>query len=327
MPIFQRILKEMGHKDTKQPRKEELKLELQEYINGGAWKLEKEDEKKDKNKDDGDSGEHSPDNGELEAVLWRRGNYLTNFSKEISANDARSKVYKTFTHVDLAYKAMYPDLPNFFKTKCGYGQLKCNFDYRASYEAGDKKVTKGKTAKKPKKKSAGKAGKRAYASMPYKWTGHHLIPCGAFYQELETSGGPVKIFSEKQYVLLLLSDYDVNNGNNVIALPRAGQDFFQPVHSMILHPSNHNNYTSMVQKKLSKIADNLKELESEADKPHPEISVKIAKDLHDLEDRLWKILVKLGKTLVGAALANKKVEFSSDLNNVVGDSGAYGSLK
>ena len=132
--------------------------------------------------------------------------------------------------------------------------------------------------------------------------------------------------------MLEMSDYDINSGHNIIALPANRMDFFQPVHDLIQHPSNHSNYTKRVIKEMKEISSSLKDLVNEAKEDHPDIKVKIADELRDLEDDLWDLLIRLGKALVTAKVANIKLALSKEDEDLVkfsagtGTQYSYGAL-
>ncbi len=62
-----------------------------------------------------------------------------------------------------------------------------------------------------------------------------MIPGSAFYTKVSTvsNGAASKspVFTDSQYALLLLSDYNVNHGHNLIPLPANKMDRYQPVHT------------------------------------------------------------------------------------------------
>lgn len=288
----------------------------------GEWRAAKKTKKKDqkeKEKAEKKGEKHTPSNGEVKAVLWKDSTYNQNCYDHIASDGGRKAVFKKFQFVDAAYAAKYPKLPAMFKEYYGFpGKMKCNFNPGAELA--------GKTTAKNKKKGSGGNQRFAGCSKPYKWNGHHMIPAEAFYSEVTTSGGGKPVFTPTQYALLLMSDYNLNNGHNLIPLPDRGMDFYQPVHAMILHPSSHSNYTSKVKSEMKKISKDLKELESEADKPHPDASMEVKLSLEDLEDDLWDLLVKLGKIMVSSTLSNTAPNLSADEQKIVGDNASYGAL-
>lgn len=288
----------------------------------GEWSAAKKAQKKEqkeKEKAEKKGEKHTPSNGEVKAVLWKDSTYNQNCYDHIEGDGGRKAIFQKFQFVDAAYASQYPKLPGMFKEYYGFpGKIKCNFNPGAEL--------KGKTTAKNKKKGSGGNQRVAGCSKPYKWNGHHMIPAEAFYAEVTTSGGGKPVFTPNQYALLLMSDYNLNNGHNLMPLPDRGMDFYQPVHAMILHPSSHSNYTAKVKSEMQKISNSLKNLEAEADKPHPDISVDLKNELTTLEKQLWKLLVKLGKAMVSSTLANTTSPLTPEEKGLVGDNASYGAL-
>jgi len=288
-----------GHGINQKSLKDHLKLHTEKW--SAAQNKKKEAAKKDtQNKDD----KHTPFSGKVSAVLWKNSAYRKNTYAGIGMDEGR---YKDFTvdgeFVDDAY-AHLPGHADIFKTYFGFGDLDGNFNTEAQYD-----------------------GILAGCSMPYRWNAHHMIPGSAFYKQMKDDDGVKSVFTDDQYTLLLMSDYDVNNGHNMIPLPDYGMDFFQPVHKMLLHPSDHKKYTQQVQDKMKKVSKRLEDIESKADEPHPDVSVKIAERLNKIEKELWKFLVQLGKKSVTAKVRQIKVSLTREEKEVLGDKGEYGSLQ
>lgn len=276
----------------------ELKVELNALLKKWKTAQDKKDKKKKEEKEN-KSEKHSPSSGQLSAVLWRNSSYNLNCSKYLKKNKARGDVFRM---TPARENRIHGSFDNFIQPVC--------VDFIINnFGLGDNNPENFTPNAKINSKTAGNA-------YPYAWNGHHMIPCGAFYQGQKKDGMLKEIFNEDQYALLLMSDFNVNHGQNVIPLP-SRHPFFQAVHDMVLHPSNHNNYTKMVQEKMKKVAKGLEELTDQADEPHPEISVAIAEELSDFEDKLWKEFVKMGKEEVDAANASRKAEHGSELNVVL----------
>jgi len=130
-----------------------------------------------------------------------------------------------------------------------------------------------------------------------------------------TKGSKEEIFSDLHYQLLLMSDYDINHGHNIIALPANGMDFFQPIHNLIQHPSNHANYTSRVIKEMKKLKKQLKKFEKNTKEDHPKISVLIAQTLRGkdrVEDLLWELLIKIGESIITGKVNKTKADLDKD---------------
>lgn len=267
---------------------ETLKLIFEE-TSTAVWQDRKKAKKEKKQAEAAKKEAHASSVGEVKAVLWKGGNYNQNCHDHLETDGGRNKVFQEFPHTDSAYT---PRKAAFFKKHFVFPHGKqCNFNPRSTLTG-----KKGKNGK-PKKAGNGK---------PYHWEGHHMIPGSAFYFKLATTKGKAKkstpVFTPEQYQLLLLSDYDINHGHNLIPLPANRMDEFQPVHSLIQHPSDHENYTEMVMRKMQMISDELKKLKKK-DQPHPDLKVEIANKLKKLENELWKFIVKLSRTLIGNKLA------------------------
>jgi|GEM_PF-1288951 len=264
----------------------ELKMELNALLK--KWKKAQAEKEKKPNEQEGSDGEHSPSGGELSAVLWRKSSYNNNMYKYLKKNSGRRKVFEMDGRTSRLGKAYsFHRFVEHFKSGYGFSQRDENFHCNANIDE--------TTAKKKKKK-----GKTAGNAYPYGWNGHHMIPCGAFYQGQKKSGMIKSVLTDDQYALLLMSDYDVNHGQNVIPLPN--KPFYQGIHDQVAHPSSHDNYTKLVQKGIKRLSEKLDELSDDAKKPHPEISVKVAETLAGFENRLWKLLIKLGKEEVDKKL-------------------------
>ncbi|VAW86807.1 hypothetical protein MNBD_GAMMA16-168 [hydrothermal vent metagenome] len=233
------------------------------------------EEKKPKKKEEKDkeSAKHAPSNGKMTAILSKSSssNYAGNFSY-YARKDGKGRADKVYNEISPNIEYLYKENPillKFFSDYFKISRVNCNFNSKA-------KLT---------------SGKKSGMSKPYAWNTHHLIPGGAFSEMKATTTAAEPIFNEQQYKLLLMSDYNVNNGNNMMALPSNNMEFFQPVHNLLQHPSNHNQYTQRVINEMKKVADTLEELTDDLEEPHPDVEVKIANEMKALENKLWKLLV------------------------------------
>jgi len=296
MAIIHKVLKSYG---VGALSKEKTLKAIFDTTSKDAWKTQK---KIIKAKSEGDDSveEHAWSSGEISAVLWKKGfKYNQNCHDYLETDSGRNKVFQEFPHIELAG---YTDIQiKIFKEYFAFpGVMKCNFNPGAEL--------KGKN-------------KKAGCSKPYRWQGHHMIPGSAFYTKVLTvsNGATSKslVFTDSQYKLLLLSDYNVNHGHNLIPLPANKMDRYQPIHSLIQHPSDHVNYTQMVQKKMKDVSDKLDEIKKNK-KPHPNLKIKIAEQLRGLEDDLWDFIVKLSRQIIGAKLGAKGVNsLSKEQENVI----------
>lgn len=258
----------------------------------GDWQLMQE-RKKEKEEDSGEEGaEHASSTVKIKAVLSKSSsaNYTGNFSY-YARGDGKGRAGKVYNKISPNISYLYarnrPPLVKFISDYFTLDAVNCNFNSKSKAQIGGKKKEPG-------------------SKIPYAWEAHHMIPGEAFTSMKASVSGSEPIFNAKQYRLLLMSDYDINNGNNMIALPTNGMDFFQPVHNLIQHPSNHGNYTNRVVKEMKKVAKDLNQLTNDLEKPHSELTVKIAQTLKDLENELWRLLIKIGKAEVTAAVKGQE---------------------
>ena len=254
------------------------------------WVLMKERKPKKKKQEKKKKTDCTASDGKITAILSKSAtaNYAGNFSY-YARGDGKERANKVYNKVSSNIKD--PELSKFFSEYFKISSVNCNFNSKAKLKAGKKYSMSG-------------------SSKPYAWEAHHLIPGAAFSEMKATTGAAKPIFNEQQYQLLLMSDYNVNNGNNMMALPSNNMDFFQPVHNLIQHPSNHNEYTKRVISEMKVVATNLNQLTKKLEKPHPDVDVDIAKDMRDIENKLWKLLVKLGKVVVTSVIEKPKIELA-----------------
>jgi len=216
---------------------------------------------KKKNKQSGAAKPHITTAEESCAVLAKGGSYAKAGADFIEANNGRG-VYNVFTHL-LGISWLDEGEAAKIETASRFpGGIKENFN---KPEAGQKR--------------------------PYAWEAHHLVPGSAFYLEMDP-GGPV--FTQNQYEILLRSDYNINNGHNIIMLPDGSMPSAVIVHALPLHPSDHRGYTKLVMQCMKNISDRISQLEAQ-EKKHAEIAVSFAKELDNLEEDLWEFVVSSGR--------------------------------
>lgn len=223
----------------------------------------KEEKPQKENKNDNHTSSALPDR----AILTKSNNCAQKFSYYIQA-EGKSRAQKVYGKTAKTIGKFYgPNLVGYFGDFFQLDDVASNFNSQAKM-----KTLQGTV--------------HSAQFMPYSWEAHHLIPAEA----LKEDG---KVFGDKEYQVLLKTDYDINNGNNLIALPASGSDFYQPIHSLLLHPGSHPDYTTHVKqvvKKLSKELKNLKE-----DELHPDAVELTSVNLKQIEDTLWDQIVKMGK--------------------------------
>lgn len=260
-----------------------------------TWNLPRAQTKPKPKADPNDTNDnHASTNMTPNAILSKHGvTYAKNFGEYIRTDVARAKVYNTISPNLVYLYGTNPTLMSFFQSYFKLGSADCNFNPSAHH---------GKS----------KARKTANQTIPYGWQAHHLIPGEAFKLMKNNRGGTEEVFSDKQYSLLLISKYDINHGHNLIALPGGGMDFFQPVHNLILHPSNHSSYTSRVLSDMREVSTDLKEMEKKLKDDHPKVTVAILQTLIALEDTLWDLVIKLGEASVTKGVQGKKHDLKGD---------------
>ncbi len=132
------------------------------------------------------------------------------------------------------------------------------------------------------------------------------MPGSAFYYENEA--GPA--FTQQQYEILLATDYNINNGHNIIMLPKQAPAV--PVHKLIQHPSDHPEYTQLVLGDLQGIAEDLQELIDQAsDEDHKAIKANLAEKLKLLEEKYWTTVSSLGRRSIVAVSAGQALQEQS----------------
>lgn len=242
------------------------------------------------------------------AVICKTGDWNGNFSYYIRSGEGktRAKQYQTISPaLARVYAKRYPLVIQFANSNFKLDSVDCNFNTKCYRKRLGKRITPG-------------------SKKPYAWEGHHMIPGDAFTQIKAAVGGDKSIFDEKQLDLLLLSDYDVNAGTNLIALPTNGMDAFQLVHCLLQHPSDHQNYTTEVVEQMRGVAKELDKLNSEADKPHPNINVKVGEAIRIKEKQLWKLIVKLSKAKIYNVIKLESTSLSSEAENIIKTSAGSG---
>jgi len=145
-----------------------------------------------------------------------------------------------------------------------------------------------------------RTGRPVGQAHPYSWEGHHILPASAFY--VENEDGPP--FTGPQYQLLLRTNYDVNNGHNIIFLP--AESVAVPIHRLLQHPTDHPEYTQLVIGQMQTLAKKL--AKQKAGRKHKAAIANLFQRLVDLEDDNWDFLVKLGRATVTAVRSGRSVE-------------------
>lgn len=139
-------------------------------------------------------------------------------------------------------------------------------------------------------------------SWPYMYQAHHILPAESFF--CKTSKGP--IFSSEQMTLLLKTDYDINNGHNIIMLPALNEHVC--VHMLMQHRGSHGQYSAMVIKGLKKLADKLQKIVDKK-KEHEDVTIDLAKELEKMEDAYWNWIVKVSRSVIAKVAGSIQYEY------------------
>jgi hypothetical protein len=206
-------------------------------------------------------GEHIDPNAPLKGVLAKGDNYARRGYTYLKEQDGRG-VYRNFSHPHLEeIRGMVREMAEF------PGGPKQNFNPTYTQK------------------------------HPYPWEAHHMLPGSAFYYTMK-DGRPA--FTYQQIRLILMSDYNINHGHNLIMLP--GEDWAVPVHSLICHPSDHGAYTLRVMDAMRQVSDRLQKIIRRA-ASHGGLPEVCFTELKNLEDDFWDFLVALSRRIVQAKVA------------------------
>ncbi|NTX10535.1 AHH domain-containing protein [Myxococcus sp. CA056] len=218
-----------------------------------------------------DDADHVDSNAPPRGVLGKDNYYAQNGSNYIASLDGRG-VYRVFDHPHLdEIRDMVRETAEF------PGGPPENFNPGAK----DKE-------KKP-----------ALQKYPYAWEAHHILPGSAFYYELEDG----TVFTYQQLRLILQSEYNLNHGHNIIMLP--DQAWAVPVHALLQHPGDHPNYTQQVMRQMKVIAKDI-QAKIDSKQAHEALLEDIFKQLQQLENRYWILLVKLSRAVVASVTQGKE---------------------
>lgn len=136
---------------------------------------------------------------------------------------------------------------------------------------------------------------------PYPWQAHHLLPQSVFFDKNTP-------FNEEQMMVLRRSFYDINNGHNIVMLPAVAK--YSPVHTLIVHFSDHPAYTSHVQTRMDEVSAELDKVFKKAkeEKKHLAMFEAILKALHVLEDEFWSLVILMSNTAAAAVFNDMEEE-------------------
>ncbi|KFA94147.1 AHH domain-containing protein, partial [Archangium violaceum] len=157
---------------------------------------------------------------------WNAWNYIG------SKSDAVRNIYDQTQYAQ--YRFFAPDYrSNFFQlfpTPSLGSYDSANAEYQAEKEPVLRRYYRRKTAVLFLSSRKGKRVDFIGTSLPYSWEAHHLLPANVFYKELTI----------EQIKIILRTNYDINDGRNIIFLPENPID--TPIHKLPYHSSGHNKY-------------------------------------------------------------------------------------
>ncbi|MCP3143969.1 AHH domain-containing protein [Pyxidicoccus xibeiensis] len=119
-------------------------------------------------------------------------------------------------------------------------------------------------------------------TLPYPWEAHHLLSTNVFYKYLTLA----------QIKVILRSDYDINDGRNIIFLPQEPID--TPVHKLPYHSSGHTQYDKKIKREMVTLKATLDDIVKNQ-RDHKEAAKMIEKELHDLETIMFMYTRDVGK--------------------------------
>lgn len=282
-----------------------------------------------------EASEHISEHGDYKAVIYKDSHYANNSYLYLNPHESCDHVNKPDPgtsalaalkridensggehkekgiYADFPYLAM-TTLPQFYQKQLGrYDEAMAEFRFPAEPPDEDKRKQNGGARQpfgvspnfNPKAYYKDSNGKYVYArqAYPYSWEAHHMVPLSAFYLAAdEKTKKPV--FSDPAVKSILLqSEYNINFGDNMIMLPENNRGSL--AHTLIQHPSDHREYTKMVQEQLQVIEKQLEALIDKGKHPKPK---NVVTELKKVEDKLWNILVtlsrKLAKQMLGDAV-------------------------
>lgn len=119
------------------------------------------------------------------------------------------------------------------------------------------------------------------SNLPYPWQAHHLLPTNVFYKNLTL----------KQIQIILRSDYDINDGRNLVFLPEHPVDTL--AHKLPFHASQHTSYDRKVVSHMGEFKSILEQV-AKKEIEHKDAAAKVEEQLHKLETKMFKYTRSLG---------------------------------
>ena len=140
------------------------------------------------------------------------------------------------------------------------------------------------------------------AGFPYYHQAHHVLPVEVFNNE--KWGENIDDQTIATYLdILLQTEYDINDPNNILYLPHIIADnwnsngWMLSVHDLPNHAKNHDRYNEMASKKCKRIYDEIKRIKAvacEDDPERPKLLAKLKEMLIRVQLDLWAELVYAG---------------------------------
>lgn len=140
------------------------------------------------------------------------------------------------------------------------------------------------------------------AGFPYVHNAHHVLPVEVFGDD--KWGENVDDQTVATYLdILLETEYDINNPNNIIYLPqiiqkrRSSQGWMLEVHNLPNHADGHPAYDDMAGELMDEIYDRVKKIKStvcESDPQRPQFLKNLKEMIIKKQTTLWKKILKQG---------------------------------
>lgn len=120
-------------------------------------------------------------------------------------------------------------------------------------------------------------------AIPYRWEAHHVLPMSFFF----------RYFTPQEIELILATEYDINDGRNIIFLPKNSHS--SPVHNLPYHPSDHPRYTKKVEDLFRELREKLEESKKENLCSKKNVDNRfLEKTLHQHESVMFEYIIGLG---------------------------------
>lgn len=212
----------------------------------------------------GGKTKHLSDGGKYKAVWGQHGDYRQNTIDGIKAKADRRAVYDNDAILSQTLSSIQPK-PSRLPATLGQPIPAGGPEHRSRYKLNQFTARGAKT--------------------PYPNEAHHMIPANSFINK----------FTTEQKDILYQIEYDVNNKNNLIFLPRSAQ--FSNVHMLPWHRESdfHEKYSRKVKNYATDIKDSINKILDSAEPCEEQDPPKdLVDQMVDLENTLWDVIVNLG---------------------------------